>query len=360
MRMRIWIEGMLALALVLVLGSCGAREEGGEVWRFAIEETRGSVHDAYARRFAEIIDERTGGEVRVVVYPYGTLGTSSHVTEQLNMGTLQLAMTSPGHLGKLIPEVQAFLLHFVFSEDPAINARALGDPSVREFLDRLYAEKGLAFMTAFSEGWMVWTTQEPVRAPADLAGVRFRVMTSPLLVAAFDAYGAQPTPLPYSEVYSALQLGMVEAQANPIFAIEEMSFYEVTEQLIFPRHAEYYTTLAANPEWLASLSPERRRLVQNTVDQMQVEIVEIVERYNRERLDTIRREKPEMGIVELSLAERELFRARAVEVREQYLEMAGPRGAELLDTIEGALDRARRDAELEGEPAGDQPAGAEI
>ena len=334
------LRALLALLLASALGSCGARSEA-EVWRFAIEETRGSVHDAYAQRFAELVEERSGGAVRVVVYPYGTLGTSDHITEQLHMGTLQLAMSSPGHLGKLIPEVQAFLLHFAFSEDPAVNARVLADPAVRGLLDELYAEKGLAFVTAFSEDWMVWTTQAPVRSPEDFEGVRFRVMTSPLLVAAFDAYGASPTPLPYSEVYSALQLGMVQAQANPIFAIEEMSFYEVTDALVFPRHAEYYTTLAANPRWLAELSPARRTLVQAVVDQLQVEIVDIVDRYNSERLDTILERKPEMLIVELTDAEREAFRERAASVRERYLEIGGSRAAELLDTIDAALERQR-------------------
>ena len=81
------------------------------VWRFAIEETSGSVQDAYAQRFKELVEEKSGGKVIVKVYPYGTLGTSDQLSELLYNGSLQFAMASPGHIGKMIPEVQVLLLH---------------------------------------------------------------------------------------------------------------------------------------------------------------------------------------------------------------------------------------------------------
>jgi len=325
--------------LLILLLSCDATSDR-EVWRFAIEETRGSVQDAYAQRFAELVHERSGGEVEVTVYPYGSLGTSNHITEQLHMGTLELAMSSPGHLGKLIPEVQALLLHYTLSDDAERNARALRDPRLRAYLDELYAEKGLSFVTAFGEGWMVWTTQQPVRSPRDLEGVRFRVMTSPLLVAAYEAYGASPTPLPYSEVYSGLQLGMIDAQVNPVFAIEEMRFYEVSGALVFPRHAEFVTTLAANRPWLDSLSDSRRAMVEDIVTELQGEIFETQRRFNAERLARIRQLAPELSMVELEADERAAFEERAAGVRDVYLDLAGPRGEELLGLLERAVANA--------------------
>jgi TRAP-type C4-dicarboxylate transport system substrate-binding protein len=332
----------LLLAAALVPVACAGPGDRREVWRFAIEETVGSVQDAYAQRFKELVEAETGGEVRVVVYPYGALGTSDHITEQLHNGTLELAMSSPGHLGKLLPEVQVFLLHFVLSDDVEVNAEALRDPELRDFLDRLYAEKGLAFLTAFGEGWQVWTTQREVRRPEDFAGMRFRVMTSPLLVASYQAYGANPTPLPYAEVYSALQLKMIDGQVNPVFAIEEMSFYEVTRWMIFPRHAEFVTTVAANPRFLQELPPARRALVEEVVDRLQGEIFEIQSRFNQERLERIKTRRPEMRVVALSEEERAEFRRRARTVRQRYVEMAGPRGERLLELLERAVERARQ------------------
>ena len=333
---------MRALAAIALLG-CAPIHGEAEVWRFAIEETPGSVQHTYATRLQERVEARTGGAVRVVVYPYGALGTSDQITEQLHMGTLELATSSPGHLGKLIPEVQAFLLPFTLSEESSVNARALADPELRAFLDGLYAEKGLAFLAAFGEGSMAWTTRRPVRRPEDFAGMRMRVMTSPLLLAAFEAYGARPTPLPYGEVYSALQLRMIDGQVNPVFAIEEMSFYEVADVLTFPHDAEFVTTLVASPRFIARLSPERRRLLEDVVAELQTEIHEVQSRLNAERLATIRARRPALEIVDLSPAERAPFRARARAVRALYVERVGLRGAALLTHLDRAVARAEAD-----------------
>jgi TRAP-type C4-dicarboxylate transport system substrate-binding protein len=257
------------------------------------------------------------------------------------MGTIDLAMASPGHLGKLIPEVQAFLLHYTLGDNAEINRRALRDPELRRFLGELYAEKGLRYLDAFGEGWMVWTTRTPVRRPEDFEGVKIRVMTSPLLLAAYEAYGASPTPLPYGEVYGALQLHMIDAQVNPIFAIEEMSFYEVTDYLVFPQQAQFVTTVAANPRFRDRLSPERRVLLDDTVAALHEEIFDVVRSYNQERLDAILERRPELRVLRLDADERAAFAERAVEVRDVYRRLAGPRADRMLETLERAVARAR-------------------
>jgi TRAP-type C4-dicarboxylate transport system substrate-binding protein len=334
-------RALAALLLAALLASCDGPRTGLEVetWRFAIEETSGSVQDAYAQRFKQLVEERTDGQVRVVVYPYGALGTSDNILEQVHNGTVELSMSSPGHLGKLIPEVQVFLLHFTLDSNEEVNRCVLADPALRDALDTLYREKGLRFMSAFPEGDMVWTTQRPVRTPDDFAGMKFRVMTSPLLIAAYSAYGANPTPLPYGEVYSGLQLHMIDGQVNPIFAIEEMSFYEVTEWLIFPGHARFVTTVAASPEFLQELPAKRRAMVEAIIDELHGEIFEVQRRFNRERLDRILEHKPEMNILELDDVQREAFRRAAEPVRQIYLRLAGERGRELLELLESTRER---------------------
>ncbi len=336
------------LTLMALLVACEPRRDDGEIWRFAIEETRGSVQDSYAQRFAELVHERTRGEVKVIVYPYGTLGTSDQVTEQLHDGTLQLAMSSPGHLGKIIPEVQALLLHYVLSGDEEVDSIALGDAELREMMGELYAERGLGFLAAFSEGEMVWTTREAIHTPEDFEGIRMRVMTSPLLLATYDAYGSSATPLPYAEVYSGLQLHMIDGQVNPIFAIEEMSFYEVTDHMTFPHHALFITTVAANRAFLDGLDAGRRQMLEGVVAQLQTEIYEVQRAVNEERLAEIRARRPEISVTHLSEEEREPFRQRALEVREAFVAEAGPRAGRLVETLERAVERARRRIESAG------------
>lgn len=344
-----WLHVALLLAAVLSAAACDGPRRDREVWRFAIEETRGSVQDVYARRFAELVEERTNGAVEVVVYPYGAVGTSDQITEQVHNGTIDFAFASPGFLGKLIPEVQVFLLHFVLSEDEDVNRLALRDPELLAALGELYREKGFELLSIVPEGWMAWTTNREVRRPGDFEGVKFRVMTSPLLLALYSAYGASPTPLPYAEVYSGLQLHMIDGQVNPVFAIQEMSFYEVTDYLIFPKHAQFTTTLMASSELLGTLSEEHRRLVDEVVAQLHDEIFEVQRRFNRERLDIIRERKPDMHIYALTDEQRAAFRERSLPVRAQYVDMAGPRGRQLLELLDQAIRRA--EGRLERQPA---------
>ncbi len=341
------------IALGLLTTACGPRRTGpgGEtIWRFAIEETQGSVQDAYAQRFKELIEERSDGAIDLKVYPYGTLGTSDQMTEQLHNGTIEFVMSSPGHLGKLIPEVQVFLLHFIFSDDPKVNNRVLRDPELIRTFDELYEEKGLKLLTFFSEGWMVWTADRPIQSPEDFSGVKFRVMTSPLLIEAYDAYGASPTPLPYSEVYSGLQLSMIDGQVNPVFAIEEMSFYEVSETMIFPKHAPFITSAVTGEEFFDNLPAERQELIEGVVRDLQDEIYEIQTRFNRERLETIKEREPDLQIIRLSEQQREVFREASLPVRETFVDRVGPKGEEILDLI---LETVREEERAAPESASD-------
>lgn len=337
-------RGALAIPLVLLilplLASCDSASPTGsrpkpERWRFAIEETAGSVQHAYAEKFKELVEARSQGEVEVTVYPYGTLGTSDALTEQLDMRVIQFAMASPGHLGKLIPEVQVFLLHFIFSDDPELNSRVLNrDPQLQQKFDELYARKGLRLLSIFSEGWQVWTADRPIRWPEDFAGLKIRVMTSPLLLAAYRAYGASPTPLPYSEVYSALQLNMIDAQENPVFAIEEMSFYEVSDWMIFARHAPFVATAVTNREFYQSLPPKRQAMLDGVIDELNEYILDVQRQYNAERLETIRQNKPTLNIIEeLTDEQRSAFREASLPVRQWFVETVGGDAEEILTLL---------------------------
>lgn len=305
-----------------------------ETWRFAIEEVPGSVQDAYAQKFKELIEARTAGAVHVIVYPYGSLGTSDQVTELLHMGAIQFAMASPGHLGKLIPEIQLLLLHFIFSEDNGVNKAVLGGGRpLHESFAALYRQKGLRLLDFYPEGWQVWTTKKPIRHLDDFRGLKMRVMTSPLLIEAYKAYGANPTPLPYGEVYSALQLNMIDGQVNPLFAIEEMSFYEVTEYLTFAKHAQFITSVAMNPQFFQSLPPQRQSLLDSVVADLHDYIFTVQETFNAERLKKMRAQKPQLRLQQLSAVERERFKQASLSVRQKYIELVGPTGAELLQAL---------------------------
>jgi len=329
---------VLALLVTIALSACGSRD--ANTWRFAIEETRGSVQDAYAQQFAKLIEAKSGGKIKVIVYPYGALGTSDQTTELLYNGSIQLVMASPGHLGKLIPEVQVFSLHYVFSGDDAVDNHALADPELRASFNELYREKNFVLLSMYTEGAMVWTTNKAIRKPSDFDGVKMRTMTSPILLADYEAYGASPTPLPYGEVYSALQLNMIDGQVNPIFAIQEMSFYEVTSYLIFAGQAQFVTSAMTNAEFYDRLEPEERGWIDDSIAELQPYIFGVQQKLNRDRLQKILADKPSLHVIHLTDAERAKFREASQSVHQGFASDVGPSGRRILDQLEAAVSRA--------------------
>lgn len=333
------------LVLSAALTGCGDDSGQPDVWRFALEEVEGSVQHAYAQRFKALVEERTDGAVTVEIYPYGALGSSTDLTEQLRAGALQFAFASPGHLGTMVPEVQIFNLHFLMPENEALLHRLLaGSEPLHRLLNQAYESKRLRLFALIPEGWMVWTGNRPLRQPSDFSGFKIRTMASPLLLAAYEAYGANPTPMPYSEVYSALQLKMIDGQVNPVFAIEEMSFYEVQSHMSFARHLPFISTVVVNPAFHDALTPQERAMLTDVKQSLDDYIFEHQQRLNRRRLEIIR-ENSDIQMIEVSDANRHAFRKLSLPVREQYVEQAGERGRALLNTIRQEVARLKEQAQ---------------
>jgi tripartite ATP-independent transporter DctP family solute receptor len=235
--------GVLGLSLL-------AQAAQADEWKFAIEEITGSVQDKYAQEFKRIVEEKSGGDITVTVYPYGALGTSADLTELVTQGAIQFANASPGHLGTLVPEIQVFSLTYLLSDNNDVNKKVLNESKViYETLGADFEKKGLKLLSMYPEGEMVWTTNKEIRKPADFDNFKMRVMVSPMLIEAYKAFGASPTPLPYGEVYGGLQLKQIDGQVNPIFAIEEMKFYEVTDYMIWAGQQQFTTTVVTNSDW---------------------------------------------------------------------------------------------------------------
>ena len=334
------VRSSLCILLLLVLSACSDnatdtesnQRSSGVVWRFALEEVEGSVQDAYAKEFKQRLETLSQGEVSVEIYPYGTLGTSSQLTELVQSGALDLAFASPGHLASVIPEVGIFTLHFVLSDNNDINKQVLSSDSVHSLLQPSYQQQRLELLSIVPEGWMVWTGDKALTSPEDFAGFKIRTMTSPMLVESYKTYGANPTPLPYSEVYSALQLGQIDGQVNPVFAIEEMSFYEEQDVMTLAKHAQFVTTLIAGNQWQQQLPPDQQVWLQQTVADMVDWIYAKQADYNAERLKIIT-DAGGTEVVELTDDQREKFRHLSMQVRDMYVEQAGDNGKQLLDTI---------------------------
>lgn len=184
------------------------------------------------------------------------------------------------------------------------------------------------------------TTQEPVRSPEDLNEVKFRVMTNPLLVESYQAFGATPTPLPWGEVYGALQTGIIQGQENPGFFLESTKMYEVTDVITCIGHNNFTTALMANQDFYDGLGEGDQQVIQDAVDVAFEYILEYQRDLQEESLAKIKEAKPEMEINILSEEERQPFMDTAPAVEEAFVEMTGEGGQEILDQMKADLEAA--------------------
>jgi tripartite ATP-independent transporter DctP family solute receptor len=336
---------LVVLLLSLSLTGCGGGAEEASVdasgepiaetynWRFAHEEINGSAQDLYVKQFVELLSEKSDGRINVEIYPVGQIGDATQQTELLQNGGIEFCIVSPGNTGTIVPENQLFSLHFLFLDDMDKNMEVFRtSKALNEDLSAIYLDKNIKVLSYWPEGFMQWTSSQELQTPEDFAGFKMRTMPSPMIVAAYETYGANPTPLPYMEVYSGLQLKMIEGQENPLFCVEEMKFYEVQDYLTLANSSLYVTTTSVNPDFFNGLPADIQDIILETADEMFEYTNQIQEDLNSSALDKIVAAS-EIEIRTLSVEERAAFIDASQPARDTYKEMVGANGATILDKL---------------------------
>ncbi|MCF3933158.1 TRAP transporter substrate-binding protein [Acuticoccus sp. M5D2P5] len=189
-----------------------------------------------AERFAELVAEKTDGRVAVNIFPAGELGNDTEIVEQIQVGAVDIGIPPTAKLGQFEPRMQLFDLPFIFPS-PAAAYAVLDGPIGDELLGTL-DQQGMHGLGYWESGFKQLTNNvRPIRTPEDLAGIKVRTMSSPLIVQQYETWGANPIPIAFSEVYNALQQGVAEGQENAFVSIDKMKFYEVQKYLTVSNHA---------------------------------------------------------------------------------------------------------------------------
>ncbi|MCM0612793.1 TRAP transporter substrate-binding protein DctP [Marinobacter sediminum] len=317
-------------------------------WRFALEEIEGSVQHAYAEALKERIEEHSDGKVELDIFPYGSLGTSEQLTELARNGSVNLAFASPGHLADEVPEAGVFTLHYLLSDNEEVNRQLLASPELRALFDEAYASQQLKLLAFVPEGWMAWTANKPLRSPEDFKGLRIRTMTSNIATLSYRAYGAEPSQVPYSQVYTDLQLNNIDAQSNPIFAIEEMDFYDVQSTLTLARPTQFISSVVSNQDWYNDLPGKQKQWLTEALEGVGEIAWKTQAELNQVRLQSML-EGGQLQVVRLSEEERAAFREKSQAVRQTYVDQTDPLGGQILDRIMAMVD------ELEAQQADSAP-----
>lgn len=312
-------------------------------WKYAFEEAMNDIQGIYAQKFKEHIEANSDHTIQL--FPFGTLGESADIMEQTQAGILQFVDQSPGFTGSLIPEAQVFFVPYLLPTDDEHLAKFYKESkAINEDLDKLYAEQGLELLSMFPEGEVAMTTKEPVKTCEDLNEVKFRVMTNPLLVESYRAFGATPTPLPWGEVYGALQTNMIQGQENPAFWLYSTKMYEVTDHITYAGHNVFTTAVMANRDFYEGLGEEDKQLIEEAADVAYEHIIEYQKNVSEQELEKIKEAKPSMTITVLDEEQRECFKEAAKEVEQKFIDMTGDSGQAILEQMKADLEATDPDA----------------
>ena len=302
-------------------------------WRMVHEEYDGDMQDVYCKEFAQKLNEKSDGRINLDIYPVGQIGDALQQCELLQNGGVEFAIISPGNTGTVVPENQLFSLHFLFPEDMDKTQEVLkNSEALNVMLNEKYIAKKIQPLSYWTEGAMQWTSNKPLNAPDAFKGLKFRTMQSPMIIAAYEAYGANPTPMSYTEVYSGLQLNMIEGQENPISAIYTSKFYEVQKYLTEANSNLYVTATCVNPDFYNSLPEDIQGIIDETVDEMIPRSFEIQEELNGGALDKITAAS-DIQVVKLTDEEREAFKEKAMTAYDEYGKIVGEDGKQILDKL---------------------------
>lgn len=214
--------------------------------------------------FVPMVENGSNGQIKVEVYPNGQLGADREVAEAAQLGTIQIAIVASANLSGFANSVQVLELPYLFTSRKA--AFEAVDGILGKKLNSDLAQKGLSVLGYMENGFRhVTNNKKPIRVPADLKGVKLRVQEIPMHIAYFKAVGANPAPLSWSELYTALQQGTMDAQENPYVMIVDGKLYETQKYVSETGHVFAYEMYVANKKFIDSLPADLKKLVIDAV-----------------------------------------------------------------------------------------------
>ncbi len=223
-------------ALALALSAFGVAPSAAQTeMRISIALPQTSHLGAGIDAFAKAVAEKTDGRYKILTFYSGALGNERDQIEAVQFGTHEMAFATTASLPSFVPETRVLDIPFLFRD--YAHARAVLDSPIGDALLDKFPSKDLVALVWGENGFRNITSNRPVRVPEDIKGMKLRTQENPIHIKAFRQIGAAPTPMPITEVFTALQQGTVDGQENPLSIIISNKFDQVQKYVSLTRHA---------------------------------------------------------------------------------------------------------------------------
>ncbi len=239
---------MLSPASATIVLKCGTSTQPTHIYNQAVEY------------FEKVVEKNSNGEIDVQLFPAAQLGSERDMVEGLQLGTLEMTLTSTGPLGNFIPQVKLFNLPFLFKDRE--TCYAVLDGKIGTDIADLFPRVGVRSLGWYENGFRnVTNSKRPINAPADMDGLKIRVMEDDVFILTMKALGASPLPMAFGELYTALEQKVVDAQENPLAVIYSSRFFEVQKNLAMTGHFYSPAMLLISEITWQTLSPEHQKII---------------------------------------------------------------------------------------------------
>lgn len=256
---RLFVKTLLAAAALAALGAAHAQTR---TIKFANQNAKGHPIVLGMEKFAEIVEAKSAGRFKVTVFPGGVLGSDQANMSSIQGGTLEMASMNSGIFASVVKEFAVYDFPFLFATPR--EADAVVDGPFGKSLHAKLEEKGLVGLAYYELGFRnITNSKRPIAKVDDAAGLKLRVIPNAINIDWVSALGANPTPLPFPELYAALEQKAVDGQENPLATISGAKLYEVQKFMTLTNHQYNPQSVIISKKFWDTLAPADKTLLQD-------------------------------------------------------------------------------------------------
>ena len=256
---RVFLKALVAAVAVAGFGLAQAQTR---TIKFANQNVKGHPIVMGMEKFAELAEQKSGGKLKVQVFPGGVLGSDQANVSALQGGTLEMASMNSGIFASVVREFAIYDFPFLFGN--AKEADAVVDGPFGAGLHRKLEDKGLVGLGYYELGFRnITNSKRPIARVEDIAGLKLRVIPNAINIDWVSALGANPTPLPFPEVYGALEQKAIDGQENPVATIKGARLFEVQKYLALTNHQYNPQSIVVSRKFWDTLSADEKKVLQD-------------------------------------------------------------------------------------------------
>lgn len=324
----------LVISAIIALGAPALAQDVS--LRLGHVEAPASTTHVMLEEVAEMVAEKTGGAVEIQVYPQSQLGSQREMTEAVQFGALDATAGPVAFMGGFNPIASVMDIPFLYPSDPE-KAQAIREGGFSEAFCESFNSRGVTCVSHYPNGVKQFTSNKPIDTPDAFEGQSFRVMESAVLVDSMTAIGVKGVPLPFGELYTSLQTGVVDGEENPLDTIFNMKFFEVQDYLALSNHGAIENVVLFNPAVWDGLDPALQEAISSSLSEIIPEMIAHKAAAGEKALQAIR--AADVTVIELSAEQLATLRERMFPAaRDAFLERSGAEGAALFEAYQAAYD----------------------